>query len=152
MTKVTGSCSCQAVKYQVAGPVQKVVNCHCDHCKKMNGSAVSSYVAVLDGDFSITQGEVKQFAISDKAAKFFCADCGTPLFNEYTKHAGIKMLHLGSLDCSGELTPSMNLYSESQTAWVGDINSIPSLKQKKAQQGGTDCSEPRLTWSDLVLS
>ncbi|MGR5063903.1 GFA family protein [Photobacterium sp. DNB22_13_2] len=152
MTKVTGSCSCCSIKYQITGPVQKVVNCHCDHCKKMNGSAISTYVAVLDSDFVITQGEVKQFAISEKASKYFCGDCGTPLFNEYIKHSGLKMLHLGGLDSINDLTPSMNLYSESQTGWIGDVSNIPSLKQKKESESATDCSSSRLTWSDLALS
>jgi hypothetical protein len=41
---LNGACSCASVKYHADADFRRVVNCHCKLCRKMNGSAFSSYV------------------------------------------------------------------------------------------------------------
>jgi len=36
---VLGSCLCNAVQFKVTGDFKRIVNCHCNLCRKMNGAA-----------------------------------------------------------------------------------------------------------------
>lgn len=129
MSSIKGSCNCNAVTYQVTGDIKKVVNCHCNLCRKMNGAVFSTYAAVLTSDFSLLSGELKSHKVSENATKHFCPNCGTPIFNSNPKLAGLNILHLGSLDTSKELTPDVNIYCESEVSWAKNVNSIPSIDQ-----------------------
>lgn len=129
MTKLTGSCHCGTTRYEVVGDVISVVNCHCNMCRKMNGSAFSTYVAVSDDDFKLLSGDLKTHKVSERAEKSFCGMCGTPIFNSNPKYAGLKILHLGSLDDSSNLEPGVNIYCESRLDWLGKLPEIASLEQ-----------------------
>jgi len=129
MSKLTGSCNCGAIRYDVAGDIKSIVNCHCNMCRKMNGSAFSTYVVVSDDDFSLLSGGLKSHNVSEHAEKNFCAECGTPIFNSNPKYAGLKILHLGSLDDSLNIEPKVNIYCESRLDWLGHLPEIASLEQ-----------------------
>ncbi len=129
MQKLTGSCNCGAVQYQVTGDIKNIVNCHCNICRKMNGSAFSTYVAVSGDDFKLLNGKLKRHKVSSHAEKNFCGQCGTPIFNSNPKYAGLKILHFGSLDNSINLEPKINIYCESRLDWLDKLPEITSLEQ-----------------------
>lgn len=95
----------------------------------MNGSAFSTYVVVCDDDFKLLSGELKTHKVTDHAQKYFCGACGTPIFNSNPKYAGLNILHLGSLDDSSKLIPTVNIYCESRLDWLGELPEITSLEQ-----------------------
>lgn len=129
MSSLNGSCHCGAVKYTVSGPIRRVVNCHCQLCRKINGSAFSTYVAVLESDFELQQGELLTYSVTDNASKSFCGRCGTPVFNTNAKYGDVRILHLGSLDEPGDIDPDVNIYCESQMNWVEQLADLPNLEQ-----------------------
>lgn len=129
MTKLTGSCHCGTTRYEVAGDVRNVVNCHCNMCRKMNGSAFSTYVIVADDDFKLKGGDLRTQKVSEQAEKSFCGQCGTPIFNSHPKFAGLKILHLGSLDDLLNLAPAVNIYCESRLDWLDRLLDIKSFQQ-----------------------
>jgi hypothetical protein len=129
MSKLTGSCNCGAIKYKVVGDVKSIVNCHCNLCRKMNGSAFSTYVAVTDDDFKLLSGDLLTHKVSEHAEKSFCGKCGTPILNSNPRYAGLKILHLGSLDDSLNLEPKVNIYCESRLGWLNNLPDITSLEQ-----------------------
>ena len=42
--RATGSCLCGAVRFEVAGPLRDVVECHCAMCRKTHGH-IGAYTA-----------------------------------------------------------------------------------------------------------
>ena len=129
MQSLTGACSCGAVKFQVSGSARSVVNCHCNLCRKMNGSAFSTYVAVAEDDFEVVSGGLKTHQCSGHAKKSFCAACGTPIFNSSPKHAGLVILYFGTLDDALQFEPAVNIFCESKLNWVDNLAEMPSLPQ-----------------------
>jgi len=129
MSVLEGKCLCGQLKYEVQGDIKKVVNCHCNLCRNMNGAAFSSYAVVLTGDFDITQGEVKRFAISQHSQKYFCEHCGTPIYNRNPKYAGLTMLYLGTLENPGLSKPDVNIYCDSELDWTSAVGDIPKFAQ-----------------------
>jgi hypothetical protein len=67
--RATGRCLCGAVRYEVRGALRDVVYCHCDECKRWNGS-VGAYAATRVADLVVSSG----------ARRGFCAECGSSLF------------------------------------------------------------------------
>lgn len=129
MKSLTGSCHCGAVQYEVVSDIKKVVNCHCNLCRRMNGSAFSTYAAVLSSDFHITKGAVKDHAVTELATKHFCGECGTPIFNTNPKYKGLYILHLGSLNNAAEIEPHANIYSDSELDWTSEVKAYPSFSE-----------------------
>lgn len=132
MSTLSGHCRCGAVAYVVEGGAKSVVNCHCNLCRSMNGTAFSSYAIVNGGELSVTRGRdsLRQFAATDTAIKHFCAECGCPLFNtnveKYGDHA---MLYLGTLAEAGGLPEPVNIFHEDRLAWTDHLAGLVSYAQ-----------------------
>lgn len=94
MSRYEGGCICKAVRVVIHGEPEKVFACHCLDCQKSAGgpfqiSAVydTANVEVIDPNNKLKKyvfpGETLSSGF-DKY-KFFCGDCGAPLFNQSTK-------------------------------------------------------------------
>lgn len=124
-----GSCNCGEVNYTTGNTVKAVVNCHCNLCRKMNGSAFSTYVVVPESEFLLKKGNLNSVKVSESGTKSYCSNCGTPIFNENPKLPRLKILYLGSLDTEKPIQPQMNIYCESQIKWVTQIASLKNFKK-----------------------
>jgi hypothetical protein len=80
--KFTGGCDCGGVRYEAAGPLRDVVNCHCGQCRRTHGHFAPYTNARKDG-FSLQEERgLKWYASSDFARRGFCGNCGASLFWE----------------------------------------------------------------------
>ena len=76
----TGSCLCGAVAFEMHGPLDDVVACHCTQCRKQTGNYWAS-THCADADLKFTrQDGLKWFASSEDAKRGFCKECGSTLF------------------------------------------------------------------------
>jgi hypothetical protein len=57
MAAIRGSCLCGGVRFEIAGPLSRSLNCHCSLCRKQQGAAFRSYARVRRSDFAWVQGE-----------------------------------------------------------------------------------------------
>ena len=119
-TVITGSCFCKAVQYQITSAIPLAVNCHCNNCKKITGSAFSSLAVVREKRLEITSGKnsLAAYQLSENLEKHFCRLCGTPIFNRNSRYPGRCMVAIGSLDNPAVVSPSVNVHCESRLAWV----------------------------------
>ncbi|BFT29052.1 GFA family protein [Alteromonas sp. D210916BOD_24] len=124
-----GSCNCKSVQFSSSDEIRAIVNCHCNLCRKMNGSAFSTYVVVASENFILKSGSLKTVQVSENASKSFCKHCGTPIYNQNPKLAGLKILYLGSIDNAPTLKPAINIYCESQLKWVNQLDALSNLEQ-----------------------
>ena len=126
---MTGSCLCGVVKYATSSDFELVGNCHCNTCKKITGSAFEAFAVISRESFTLSAGEdsLVEYKVSPMAKKHFCGICGTPVFNQHRLAPGKLVVHVGSLDQPGRLTPAVNLYCESMLPWVADIQSCRSF-------------------------
>ena len=131
MNDLTGSCACGAIAYRISKRPLVVLNCHCTLCRKINGSAFSTYASVLESSFTITRGEdqLERFAISASGAKHFCSRCGTPLFNLNQRYPGLCIIHYGSLDKPEAMHPTTNIYYGNKCPWVSTLDQLKSYPE-----------------------
>jgi hypothetical protein len=57
MAVLRRSCLCGGVKYEITGPLLRLLNCHCSRCRKQHGAAFRSRARVNISDFKWVQGE-----------------------------------------------------------------------------------------------
>jgi hypothetical protein len=127
--KVTGSCHCGLVRFELKDNPKFTVNCHCDDCKKRNGSAFSTYMGVAEEDLLLNEGEnyLKKYKVENSGEKYFCSECGSPIFNKNYRIPGLYLLFYGAFSQPSNFTPSFNVFCSTKHDWVNDINNITSF-------------------------
>jgi len=115
-----GGCACGAIRFQVTAPLLSVGACHCTDCQKGSGGG-PNYVAVATAEsFEVTQGSAKSFStVGDSGApatRFFCADCGTPLWSQ-PDFIPIRPIKIAAFDDAADLIPTSHIYMDSAPDW-----------------------------------
>lgn len=129
--RMTGSCLCGAVAYEVNESFEMSGNCHCNTCKKITGGAFEAFAIIDKEHLTVVQGEqaLVEYRISAKAKKYFCGICGTPVYNQLRLIPGKLVVHVGTLDDPARVTPTFNLYTENMLPWVEDLSSLKNFAQ-----------------------
>jgi hypothetical protein len=133
MSKIVGTCSCSSINFEIdTTTIVKTVNCHCSLCRKMNGSAFSSYVVIKESGYKLISGQdnVANYKRSQNATKSFCQLCGTPIYNSnHTQYPSLKILYLGTLENADQINIDANIFCDTRLDCVKGINKIPSFKE-----------------------
>lgn len=76
--------------------------CHCIDCQKASGSAFSSNLVLEDSQFKHLSGTPKEYdAVGDSGKinkHFFCANCGSNLWNKLEVLEGKTVVRAGGVD------------------------------------------------------
>jgi hypothetical protein len=119
---VTGGCLCGGVRYEYRGEVGSAGYCHCADCRRVSGSAFGVSVRVQASGFRIVSGQPKSFTkVSDSGrpvARYFCPDCGSPLFTAPPLHPEVYFIKAGSLDDPSLVKPNRQAWMRSRVDWA----------------------------------
>jgi hypothetical protein len=129
---ILGKCNCGGINFTInKEKIITVLNCHCNFCRSMNGSAFSSYVVVNESDFNLLHGQelIHSHLVSENATKSFCNRCGSPIYNSNPKYYGLTIIYLGILENCPQIKIDVNIFCESELTWVKDITKITSFKE-----------------------
>ena len=122
MNKIQGGCHCGHVSWEFELPVKTVVKCHCNNCRKLQGSDYSSWIVVPKSQFKVNSGreEISTYHFSEVSQKYFCANCGSTVYGINGKHFPTDfMVPLGEVDnYSEDLAPKIQVYSKYKAEWV----------------------------------
>ena len=93
MAAYRGSCICGEVVFEVDGPFDHFLSCHCSRCRKATGTAHSCEVIVkasavrwLRGEGSVARFDLPQ---ARSFATAFCKQCGSPM-----PHLTLSLIHI----------------------------------------------------------
>src|SRR5436853_6157554 len=102
----TGGCLCGAVRYESAGEPLFSLQCHGRDCQRSSGTAYVAAMRVPAAGFRVTQGAPKRYIARSDAGnavtRFFCSDCGSPLYIQVASRPDIVGLRVGTLDDPSE--------------------------------------------------
>lgn len=116
-----GGCLCGAVRWQLDGDVGAAAYCHCEDCRRCTGSAFNVSVRAQAADFHIVKGEPKVFTKEADSgrpvARFFCADCGSPIHTLPPRHPEMVFIKAGSFDDPTAVKPAMQAWTRSAVSW-----------------------------------
>jgi hypothetical protein len=120
----TGGCQCGAVRFAVYAEPRKIGICHCRMCQKAVAGPFAVLAEVPWGDFAWTRGPPAAFRSSSRAARDFCAVCGTPLSYRHLGRPIIELL-TGAFDKPERVAPTYAVGTESRLPWVDHIAEMP---------------------------
>ena len=114
MSGFSGSCLCGAILYEVHGEVLNMWNCHCDHCRKITGAAFATNIFINADEMKVVQGAPAIFQnksdTGNTMTRYFCRDCGSPLFNENSGRPGIRVIRIGTIEDASFANPWCDLF------------------------------------------
>jgi hypothetical protein len=125
MAVLRGSCLCGGVKYEITGPLLRLLNCHCSRCRKQHGAAFRSRARVNISDFKWVEGEelVTYYRSSPEFQRGFCRVCGSPIVNTSARpEFGIA---LGTLDDDPGLRPERHIFVANKAPWFEITDDLP---------------------------
>ena len=126
-TKLEGSCLCGGIRYEIDGPLGRVVNCHCSMCRKATGAAFRTRARVPTAAFRWVQGEelVSGYDSSPNETRTFCRVCGATLPTFFRDRPGELGLPLGTLDGDPGVRPSAHVWVDSKAPWWTITDDLP---------------------------
>lgn len=130
---IEGSCLCQGVKYQYSGKIDEVTICHCNLCKRAQGTPFVTNAPIDAALFAFTQGSdlVKTYASSESRRRVFCGHCGSPLYSFRVDMPEIIRLRLGTVTAGEIPQPEYEIFTESKASWYSDNPNRPTYNQHK---------------------
>ena len=122
METLTGSCLCRAIRYEVRGPITELRACHCKDCQKASGTNGSVNAMIPTSAFTITQGTPKRYSVVAASGRtlhrFFCGECGSPLFSRRETVPETTSVRIGTLDSAPPMKVTANIWTESARPWA----------------------------------
>jgi len=122
VTQRTGGCLCGRIRYSLAAEPLAVVVCHCRHCQKQAGSALS-VVAVFPRAALELQGTPRVYedrgTSGQPVYRNFCPDCGSPVLTDTprAREQGVVFIKAGTLDDVSDLRPTAHYWARSAQPW-----------------------------------
>ena len=129
MSKIEGGCMCGKVKYTSPAEPAMMAVCHCVDCQKQSGSALSINIAIPEDQISFT-GELKLVETrgiesGKNINRYFCPNCGSPLYSAPEVMPGMIFLKAGTLDDTSWVKPDINMWCATAQPWVVIDESLP---------------------------
>jgi hypothetical protein len=97
---IRGKCLCGGFQFEILGPIGEVRLCHCDLCRRANGTAFSANARIPLERYRVIAGEdlISEYESSPGARRCFCSRCGSPVFARVAKDRHHIRIRLGALD------------------------------------------------------
>ena len=140
MPAIRGSCLCGGIKFEIAGPLLRPLNCHCSLCRKQHGAAFRSRARVSRADFHWLQGEglLTYYEATPGYRRGFCRVCGSPILNRAEPHSRLAIAHpptltefgiaLGTLDDDPGVRPESHIFVASKAPWFAITDDLPQYE------------------------
>ena len=130
---ISGSCLCGKVAYRVAGSGESMYYCHCQMCRKASGSTFATNMLMRESDFEVVSGKhyLKGFNSSPGETRFFCAECGSPIYARAEARKGLVSLRCGGLDQAPVLEPQVHLFTAWKAPWYRIRDSLKQVAELK---------------------
>ena len=131
---ITGQCLCGDIKYEIGSAPAVTLVCHCKNCQRQAGSAFSTLAGVPKADFRFLEGDVKLYEDMDTDSgnaveRFFCGNCGSPIFSAIPGQPDTLYLKTGTLDDTSGFTPQAHVWCVSKQDWVTLADGVPQMEK-----------------------
>ena len=126
-SRVTGSCFCGVVTFEIVLPTLFCGHCHCSMCRRPHGASFVTWTGVPAERFSITSGEqhVQSFQSSDKGTRSFCKICGSQMFCQTEPE--VVDVALAALHGRIDRDPEAHYFYDSRAEWTVVHDDLPKL-------------------------
>ena len=123
--KHKGRCLCGAVSFEVDAPVNSVVNCHCESCRRQCSAPMTTYIGVQDGCWKWTGKVPKTYNSSPGVERTFCDNCGSPVSFRSQSMSGVMHLYVAAMEEPEKFEPKLHVAIEEKLSWLKISDDLP---------------------------
>lgn len=140
---IKGSCFCGTVRYEVSGPFNSMLSCHCSMCRKHHGSAFATYVSAPMEHFRWVSGEdsLLRYQSSAQGTRNSCKVCGSTVPMVLPSHA-LALLPAGPLEGDLGITPQAHMFVGSKAPWYTITDDVPQHEAYPPEFGAQGVPRP----------
>lgn len=128
MKKITGSCLCGAISFEVVNTFEKLFLCSCEQCRQITGSAFSAnlFVSIEGFDWVMGTEKIASYQVPGRdISKSFCRVCGAGV--PWANADATKMIvPAGSLSEPANVAECLRIFASEQPAWASELEQVPA--------------------------
>ena len=129
--KQAGGCLCGDIRFEIdRAAVISAHHCHCTDCQRPRGCGFTTFCMVPESALRLLSGQVRSYSVKGATGgevnRFFCANCGSPIFSRVDMAAGALFVKVGTLDDASWITPESSFWVESAQPWAQPAVGIPA--------------------------
>lgn len=127
MGQHTGSCLCQAIRFEIDGPLDPIQICHCQQCRKAQGTPLVTNIPVATASFRLVAGAdlLAEFESSPGKKRCFCRTCGSPVISRRDDRPDVVRVRAGLIDGPLDVRPVSHAYTGSRANWWDILDDLP---------------------------
>jgi hypothetical protein len=115
--QMSGGCLCGAVRYRLDETPFNAGYCHCRMCQLSSGAPAMVFASVHRDKLTIEKGQGVGCRSSDRAERWHCGVCSTPLFVFGDESPDLVDIAVVTLDEPEEVPPRFHIWQSSKLAW-----------------------------------
>lgn len=125
-----GSCLCGGIRYAIEGELAPIQVCHCEQCRKAQGTPFATNIPVAASAFRFVQGEqlLSEFESSPGKRRAFCSRCGSPVISRRDDKPHTVRVRAGTLDAELETRPIAHFHTASKCNWWPIEDGLPRFE------------------------
>ena len=126
-----GGCLCGKVRFAISGEINEIVCCHCSQCRKAQGSAYATNGNVDINKFNLIRGkdELARYQSTVTEAKYFCKNCGSPIFSKNKTRPNTVRIRLGTIETPIVERPVGHIFVGSKANWEDIEGRLPQYEE-----------------------
>jgi hypothetical protein len=104
----TGSCACEATRYEVAGEPLEMSHCQCRQCQRDSGTGHGSHLTFVVAPVTVTSEASRRTIVGETGTRKSCAFCaarGAPVYMTFPDMPAVFETSAASLDGSKHSLP-----------------------------------------------
>ena len=126
--KITGSCFCENIMYEITDKLYDARSCHCSRCRKAFSAQASAYALVKPHAFTWIKGQEHLTSfVNEKGEGYqFCRICGSTLCG--VLGGEIHGITLGCLNGNPDIKLDRHIFVGSKAHWEEIGGDVPQFE------------------------
>jgi len=124
---LTGRCLCGQIRFEIHGKVGPLAYCHCESCRRANGTAFGANANVRAKYLEWLSGReaIREYESSPGKMRSFCPTCGSPIYSRRVDDPGIFRIRLGLVDGDPGRRPFAHFFVAEKAPWYEIADALP---------------------------
>ena len=135
---------CRTVRFELESEPSHCGWCHCRTCQLSSGTPAQAFASVKRGDWVPVSGaeNVRMVRSSSFGQRFFCGECGTPLYVTVDHQPDTLDFSVVTLDDPEAVPPEYHIFWSSKIGWFNPGDNLPRHERFRPNTEGLSGTEP----------
>ena len=140
-----GGCACGAVRFEIDA-LHDAGYCHCTICQRFSGAPAVAWANAEGRCFRLLQGSPRGFRSSEHWVRYFCPDCGAPVYQRHREPpddgTDLLCVLIPSLDEPAAVTPRAHIWCSSRLPYFDVRDDLPRFEDGRLPAPGSPPTTP----------